>query len=239
MRTLKTDIYQICEEVAAEFENWTFVSGAFKNKTLKHSDLCVSPGFYFKSDTTPFQPSVEISHKKSMKLFEKILGYNKVTSLVYFQTIGHPLQYFSEHLRCGASIYADKAFTISSSPNPESTIAKMIDLTESKPILRAMMKDGIAIIEKYYDLSSEENFLKNLPPKYKTRHSNSPYDEMDKQKGVMICIVRILLGDFDFVEYYRNDEYKTDFPKSIDDLDKIIAALPELKKRYAETGKVI
>ncbi|MGO4569269.1 hypothetical protein AB4Z52_30535 [Rhizobium sp. 2YAF20] len=57
--------------------------------------------------------------------------------------------------------------------------------------------------------------------------------------GVMVCVVRILLGDFDFVEHYRSDEYKTGKPKRIADLDKIIAALPELRKRYTETGTVV
>ncbi|AXW13832.1 hypothetical protein CJO84_01315 [Ralstonia solanacearum] len=62
---------------------------------------------------------------------------------------------------------------------------------------------------------------------------------MEKMKGVMICLVRILLGDFDFVLNYRGDEFNTLFPKRFAELDKIIAALPELKRKYDETGSVV
>lgn len=101
------------------------------------------------------------------------------------------------------------------------------------------MKDAIAFIDGHYDLSSEENFLKGLPPKYETRHPNSPYDEMDATKGVVMCLVKILLGDFDFIGQYMSDEYKTVFPKRMADLQKIERALPDLKRRYTETGSVI
>jgi hypothetical protein len=47
------------------------------------------------------------------------------------------------------------------------------------------------------------------------------------------------LGDFDFVVRYRSDDFKTIYPKRTEELNKIIAKLPELKKRYAETGSVI
>ena len=55
----------------------------------------------------------------------------------------------------------------------------------------------------------------------------------------MLCIVRLVLGDFDFVVRYHNDEIPTAWPKRMADVDKIIAALPELKRRYEETGSVI
>lgn len=62
---------------------------------------------------------------------------------------------------------------------------------------------------------------------------------MEGAAGVMQCLARIVLGDFDFVENYCSDEFKTAVPKNTADLDKIVAALPGLKKRYAEMGKVI
>jgi hypothetical protein len=55
----------------------------------------------------------------------------------------------------------------------------------------------------------------------------------------MFCITLIMLGDFDFIEHYRSDAFKTEKPKRIKDLDAIIAALPELKRRYEDTGSVI
>ncbi|MEJ0002748.1 MAG: hypothetical protein WDN30_02830 [Pararobbsia sp.] len=78
-----------------------------------------------------------------------------------------------------------------------------------------------------------------LPAKYATRHVNSPYDQLEKMKGIMLCLVHILCGDFDFVESYRGDGCKTIYPKRIRELDKIVGVLPKLKRRYAETGSVI
>lgn len=152
-----------------------------------------------------------------------------------------------EPLRIGAAIFHDKKLYLEAVLAPglydgktvKALEEKALDLSEARPVLRAMMQDGISLLERLYDLSSEENFLKRLPPKYKTRHANSPYDEMEKQKGVMVCLVHLLLGDFDFVVNYRSDDYKTVFPKRKKELDAIIASLPELKRRYAETGSVI
>jgi hypothetical protein len=48
----------------------------------------------------------------------------------------------------------------------------------------------------------------------------------------------MLLGDFDFTENYVSENYQTIFPKRMDHLDKLIAALPELKRQYAATGKI-
>ena len=144
-----------------------------------------------------------------------------------------------ENLRRGGWIHQDKKLQMALAPPSEQAQAGMIDITEVRPVLRDVMRDGIAFIEKHYDLSSEENLLRNLPPKYTSYVGTWGYDELEKQKGVTMCLVRILLGDFDFIMNYRSEDYKTIYPKSLTELDKIIAALPELKKRYAETGSVI
>jgi hypothetical protein len=101
------------------------------------------------------------------------------------------------------------------------------------------LKDAIDFINNHYNLSSEQALLNALPTKYTLRHEKLIYDEMEKSKGLMLCIVRILLGDFEFVERYRSDDFKTIYPKRIAELDKIMATLPALKKRYAETGSVM
>lgn len=101
--------------------------------------------------------------------------------------------------------------------------------------MRKVLGDGIRFLEQYYDFSSEENLLRHLPASEKVWVSGG----MEEAAGVMQCFAHIVLGDFDFVEYYCSDAVKTVYPKYIADLDKIIAALPELKKRYADTGKVV
>jgi len=246
-RIFKDRIYQMCAEIGVEFEGWEFSAGKFKNKSLKHSDLFILPGFGFKDENTPLQPAVSILNKKASVLSKNIVGYELSTSLINFQVIANELQYMPERLRVSAAIFQDKNLYLEAVRAPGAYDDQMVkaleetalDLSEARSVLRAMMEDAISLFERFYDLSSEENLLKNLPPKYKTRHANSPYDEMEKQKGVMICLVHLLLGDFDFVLNYRSDDYKTIFPKRKKELDDIIASLPELKRRYAETGSVI
>ena len=114
----------------------------------------------------------------------------------------------------------------------------MLDIGESRPLFEATMKDGIDFIAQHYDLSSEENFLRALPAKYTGRYAHS-YDEYERHNGVMLCLIHMLYGDFDFFDYYRSDAFETAFPKRVADLDKIAAVLPELKNRYAETGSII
>ncbi len=110
----------------------------------------------------------------------------------------------------------------------------MINISEAKSLLRATLLDGIQLINRLYDLSSEEHFLRGLPPQYATFSDTIPYDEFERSKGVMLCIVRVLIGEPGFVEHYRSDSYKTIFPKRIKELDNVIAALPELKKLASE-----
>ncbi|WP_157651642.1 hypothetical protein [Burkholderia ubonensis] len=238
MGTFKADLFGICQQVAREFEGWSFVSGQFKNKTLKHTELIVSPGFGFgHPDSTPMQPAVWICNKKFSKLSKEILGVGGPVSVINFKCLLEDLQNTPENFRGHCWIEQDKKRFMGGVSSAKEHEEKYIDLSEAGEVLMAMMKDGINIFEKYYDLSGEDRLLDNLPPKY-VPSRDGIYDEMERQKGVAMCIVRILLGDFDFVKSYRSDEFKTLFPKRVDELDKIIAALPELMARYAETGSV-
>ncbi len=236
MGPFKTKLYEICTEVASEFRGWSFVSGVFKNKSLKHSTLMLSPGFYIIADNTPLQPALVVQHRRSMALFKRLNGYELATSIVNFQKIPQLLHHTPEPVRLCCSIVADKQLQFRLVPPSEQTRDSFVDITEVRPVLRANLADGIALFERLYDFSSEENFLRNLPPRYTPRSEKIPYDEFEQQKGVMMCIVRALLGDFDFVHRYRDDTYQTIFPKRVTELDNLIAALPELKKQYSRAS---
>jgi hypothetical protein len=235
---LKAKLYEMCNEVASEFPNWDFSNGRFKNKSLQHTILTIEPGFSFSPNSTPLQPFVEINHKRSMTLFKKLNGYDLPTSVVKFQTVPHLLEHMPEDLRLLCSILADKDFQMKVAPPSEVAKRHMIDITESRPVLRAMMQDGIALIEKLYVLDSEETLLRNLPPKYTPRSDKSPYAEFERSKGVMVCIVRALSGDFDFAFRYRDDSYTTIFPKRYNEIDNLLKVVPEMKIQFAKTGKV-
>jgi hypothetical protein len=239
MSTFKADLYEICNEVAAAFPGWSFVSGQFKNKTLKHTEFLIQPGFAFRQGTTPVQPGVAVNNKRAEILCKRIFGAASPASIVSLQVVAHTLRHTPENLRLGFWIVQNKAAYLSVGQPSQTVKDKTLDITEARSALIATMEDAISFIDTHYDMSSEENLLRALPAKYTTRHERSPYDEMDRWKGVMMCLIHVLLGDFDFVDRYRSDDFETTFPKRTDDLDKIVAALPELQRRYAETGSVI
>ncbi|MFX1735769.1 hypothetical protein PXJ20_04000 [Paraburkholderia sp. A1RI_3L] len=239
MKNFKAQLYEICDEVSSQFSGWSFVSGQFKNRTLKHTDLVIHPGFGFEHGTTPVQPSVCIDNKRAQKLCKYLFGVNASTSIVNLPTVSHLLQHTPEVLGLGFWIVQDREEFLSIGRPNQIAQSRILDIAQARPALIAMIQDGIAFIDNHYELGSEDGLLKGLPAKYTTRHINSPYDQMEKFKGVMVCIAHILYGDFDFVERYRSCDFNTLFPKRTDDLDKIIAKLPDFKKRFAETGAVI
>jgi hypothetical protein len=237
MSTFKEKLYALCAEVASEFEGWRFSSGQFKNSSLKHSTLVIGLGFHIALGYTPLQPAIFIEHKRTMRLFKKIIGFEQPTSIVVFQNIPHLLSHAAEELRLHAAIFADKALQMRLAP-PKDGGKSIVDVKDAAQPLRDAVMDGINLIEQLYDFRSEDDFLRGLPPKYTTRSPTIPYDEFERTKGVMFCIVRMLVGDFDFIEKYVGDGYQTIFPKRIDHLDKLMEALPELKRRYTATGKI-
>ncbi|WP_443114102.1 hypothetical protein [Herbaspirillum seropedicae] len=239
MKTLKEELYNVCNDVAAVFPGWRFESGKFKNKSLKHSDLIVHLGFGFEKNTTPVYPSINISNKRLSKISKQILGVDGYASSVSMQVIAHMLSYTPEELRTGFWIEKNKDGPRLRDGVVHSVESATVDISDASTVLIAVMKDAISFIEGHYDLSSEARMLSGLPAKYTTRHVNSPYDQNEKMKGVMLCLVHLLYGDFDFVESYRSDAFETIFPKRTVELDKIIAVLPVLRKRFSETGSVI
>ena len=162
MTTFKARLYDICDEVASEFQNWRFSSGAFKNKALGHSTMEINLGLSFRTGNTPLQPSILIKHKKSMALFKKLNGYEQPTSIVLFQNIAQLLEHMPNELRITATILADKNLHVSLAAPSEGSQKRLIDITQSRSALRAVMMDGIGLIGKLYNLQS---FRRKLPAK--------------------------------------------------------------------------
>ncbi|NKA72562.1 hypothetical protein GO285_01464 [Ralstonia solanacearum] len=240
MTAFKDNVYEICRAVCDEFPEWKFVSGQFVNRSLKHTELQVYLGFGFRHGSTAVVPSVTLLNKRVTKLGKQVLGGGGwFTSLVNLQTVAQLLTHTPEKRRTSYWIHENKEEYFTLAPPTQAVRDQTIDISEARDAIIATMKDAIAFINSHYDLSSEENFLKGLPAKYETRHPNSPYDQMDGGKGVALCLVKILLGDFDFIGHYMSDDFKTIFPKQMNELQKIADALPDLKRRYTETGSVI
>ena len=227
--TFKTDIYDLCKKVVIDFPGWKFTSGGqFKNSALKHSDLIIHLGFHFSGGLcTSVAPGVWVANKKVNKLAKLLIGHDLLpVSIMSFQ-IAYEL---TRRTNVVGHIFATTG---------EPWRHSFITGDEAEPFLREVLSDGIALIERYFDLSSEEKLLRNLPTGYHRDDNWGPgvfYENLD---GISHCLAACVLGDFDFVERYASPDFKTMGPKREVELGKILAALPELKRKFAETGSVI
>ncbi len=75
--------------------------------------------------------------------------------------------------------------------------------------IRQLMDRGIEVIESTYDFSSEEALLKSIPV------------NIEKDPGLINCIIQGEFGNFDFIEQYCTEKIETIYPKRLDDAKKI------------------
>jgi hypothetical protein len=239
--TFKSDLHQICNEIASEFDDWSFTtSGVFKNKTLKHSDLIISPGFTFTSLTPSCstQPTAKVSNKKVAKLFKQFIGWDRWTVGIAFQMESNDYRFHTSPLH-PTNIFPEKFAFKDEHGVQQEWPASWIVQAQAKDYVRGVLTDGIGYLNKYFDFSSEENLLRHLPVGYKDRCKELDYDFYEGINGIAHCLAAIVIGNFDFVERYASNEFKTIVPKNEEDLKKILAALPELRRKFELTGKVI
>ncbi|MEX3958406.1 hypothetical protein [Trinickia sp. EG282A] len=241
--TFKTEIFDIGRQVAVQTADWAFSSaGDFVNKGLKHTDLVVSPGFTFNNEPScSVTPIAGLRNKKIIRLCKEILGRDP------FWTLSIKFQLESEKYRGPASpkrIYPRKVPFTTVHGEPNYWPADFITQEQTYDYLRGVLADGNEYLGRYFNFESEEALLSHLPMTYRWMDKGignaglmgSFYEQMD---GIIHCLAAIVLGNFEFVERYASDDFKTMAPKRMQDLAKIISALPELQRRFAETGKVV
>ncbi|WP_241694534.1 hypothetical protein [Komagataeibacter melomenusus] len=238
MVALKADVMALCKEIVKNFEGWEFLSEQFKNKSLKHTTLIVEPGFVFDQwgdrNSVKVFPSIYLDNKKAKYLCKKILGRPIYASNILFVGMRGELNMLPEFAVYTPLFFQDKAGFIREGGSDK---PYWKDISELPDMIERVLRQGILFFEKHYDFSSEKNMLEALPAKYKASSSGG-YQEYEHSRGVMLCIIRCMLGDFEFVRRYRSAEYRTIYPKMTEDLDKIMAYLPQMEKSWLEKGYV-
>lgn len=104
-----------------------------------------------------------------------------------------------------------------------------LEAENAEGYIRQVLDIGIQMLEENWDFSSEENLLRNLPV-------DKWPELLEDQQGICYCIARLLIGDFDYIERFYNDEIPTIRPKYKDDLEKIMVHIPEYKALYKKKG---
>jgi hypothetical protein len=206
--TLSKQIELLCKDIAKDYDGWEYAAKKFQNKLLKHTDKIIIPRWTGSPISISSQPIVGIYNKK----IEKIWRYT-----------GKSKGDWSQFLRI---------------MNPENQKlqyrARIKDLVtdNAEDYIRDVLNIGIRMLEENWDFSSEENLLHNLPiddPTFPYRKNGLLEDDL----GTRYCIARMLLGDFEYIQRFYNDEIETIRPKRKNDLEKLMANLPDIKAAYA------
>ncbi|WP_455925611.1 hypothetical protein [Pseudomonas putida] len=249
MSGFKADVYKVCAQVAEAFPGWKFSAGSFRKVIAGCAELVVDLGLYFKNGFSDLQPHIVVRNKKFEIFFQDLFCLEKRQSVpvssVSFQAVDGLFEFTPESKRRTCVICQDKeayvAAILGNSSADEDAKARMVgsslSVLELHQVLVAMLKDGISFIDRTYDLRGEDELLRGLPAKYESR-GQVPYAEMEKGKGVVLCAVKIMIGDFDFVEKYASEEFVTVYPKRTVELERMLQSLPMLKKRFVETGSL-
>ena len=206
--TRKAQIELLCKKVALDYDGWEYTAKAFKNKELKHTTKIINFLWSGSSISVSSEPIVAINNKKIDKIW-KMLGRG-----------GH---YWSQSLNIREPQYPDS--------HTRCFRARIKDIIEddAEGYIRQVLDIGIQMLDEYWDFSSEENLLLNLPVDRRP-------ELLECHKGICYCIARLLIGDFEYIERYYNDDISTKRPKHKDDLEKIMAHIPEYKDLYEKKG---
>jgi hypothetical protein len=241
---LSQKVDAVCKDVAARHPGWIYTSSAFRNRDLKHTELIVDPGWTSLYGGRVAVPAVAIKNKKVQKLrselFKRSPGwsfrlqyeFNEREKPLAGRVMGdhgdiHIVDFYSD-------ILIDNDNNDRPWPANHYSLAPNSRTPSVSDYIEAILNEGIAVLGHYYDTTSEENLLRNLP----FRNHNRISDWYEELNTTGQCIAQIILGNFDFVEWCCSDEFTTGYARN-PNLDIIQAALPDLKRRYAADGSVV
>ncbi|MCJ2013610.1 hypothetical protein [Methylobacterium sp. J-076] len=239
----KQELFDICKEVANRFDGVTFSNNLFTVRIAKFARTQICAGFTFKYGVADMDPSIWVCFRKLGKLTAKYTGMGDCTSILNYEKIKYELIKFPKN-KVGLT-HIDRKIPAYALEN-EMYLKNYTLIQDVPELLESMVDDGVRILHKLYDFSSERNFLENMPPKYDPppldipmpNYIGVPYTEYHRSAGIVMCLVRMSLGDFDFIDFYESDKFNPFAYKYEDMLQRLREDLPELKRRYEETGSI-
>ena len=206
----KSDVKEFCVRLAGEYPGWEYKASVFKNKTLKHSEIWIDPGWVLHLSAEPY---IRVFNKSVSTIlregFQGLYAPNWTTTMPILSPDAH---------------------------NNVMIYQKLVNaLPEAKIYIRDFFERGLDLIEQYFSNPDEKEFLNGYPiqGKFPIPATNEGYE------GLGNCLARAVLLDFDYVERFICDDFPTARPIHERDRERVAQWLPIWKERAAETGSIL
>ena len=205
----KSDVKNYCIYLASQHPGWEYKSNIFKNKTLKHSEIWIDPGWVLHLSAEPY---VRVFNQSVTKIFKE--GF----------------QDFQTKWTARMSILRPEAH------NHAMIYRKLVHtLPDAEVYIRDFFERGLDLIERYFSNPDEKEFLAGYPiyGEFPAPSTDDAYE------GLCNCIAHAILLDFDYVERFIKDDFPTVRPIYEPYRERVAQWLPIWKERAAETGSIL
>ena len=205
----KSDVKNYCIYLASQHPGWEYKSNIFKNKTLKHSEIWIDPGWVLHLSAEPY---VRVFNQSVTKIFKE--GF----------------QDFQTKWTARMSILRPEAH------NHAMIYRKLVHtLPDAEAYIRDFFERGLNLVERYFSNPDEKEFLTNYPIYGEFPEPCSMYS----YEGLGDCIARAVVLDFEYVEHFINGDFPTVRPINEERRERVAQWLPIWKERAAETGSIL
>ena len=206
----KSDVKNYCIYLASQHPGWEYKSNIFKNKTLKHSEIWIDPGWVLHLSAEPY---VRVFNKSVTKILKEGFQDPYIPKWTARMSILRPEAH--NH----AMIYRKLVHT----------------LPDAEAYIRDFFERGLDLVERYFSNPDEKEFLAGYPI-----YGEFPAPSTDDAyEGLGNCIARAILLDFDYVERFIKDDFPTVRPIYEPYRERVAQWLPVWKERAAETGSIL
>jgi hypothetical protein len=163
----KSDVKEFCIRLAGEYPGWEYKASVFKNKTLKHSEIWIDPGWVLHLSA---MPNVRIFNKSVTKILKEGFQDPHLPKWITRMLILSP----DAHNHC--MIYQKLVHT----------------LPDAEAYIRDFFERGLDLVERYFNNPDEKEFLAGYPI-----YGEFPAPSTDDAyEGLGNCIARAILLDF-------------------------------------------
>lgn len=139
--SMKDELTNLCKRLSTNYNEWDYISEAFKNKEYKFCTKFVDPLWSYSPDSVLAQPVAGVYVNSIQRLHKRIFGHS-----TYWTDSTRLDKYYKEISVAGIRLYD-------------------IENDAAEDSIKYFLNKGIELINKTYSFSSEEDLLSSIPEK--------------------------------------------------------------------------